>query len=238
MILTIDIGNTNQTYFLTHLDEEILHGNLEHLNADLEKNRIQLDLVKTYISSVKDSKLSKVELPNILVRKNLVNSHFLGMPVHYTKTIGDDRLVAAFYFFQTSKKKQLIIDSGSFTTIDLVDGNGFHGGFILPGWNKIRDNYSQGENLKTPELHSLNKNSLHKIPKNTEEAINKGALLSFLAPIKQIIELQSPEVVFIYGGNQKIISEYLTLDGINIPIKCMNNVVHLGLQLLAKERLI
>jgi pantothenate kinase type III len=236
MILTIDIGNTNQTYFLTHLEEEILRGELDSLNSDLELNKIQLNKVKTFVSSVKDPKLSKIDIPNSLIRDYLVHSNFLGMPVHYSQTIGDDRLIAAFYFFKTSKKKQLLIDSGSFTTIDLVDKKGFHGGFILPGWNKIKDCYLEGENLKSTAITLIKPNCFKSPPNNTEDAIKQGALLTFLAPIKQALESLAPEVILVSGGNQQIISEYLESLDLNIPIKKVNNIVHLGLQLLGKER--
>src|SRR5690606_20309628 len=68
--------------------------------------------------------------PNDLREKNFL----LDMPIHYTESLGEDRLIAAFNTFKNhSQEKILVIDSGSFTTVDLVTKNGFMGGYILPG---------------------------------------------------------------------------------------------------------
>jgi pantothenate kinase type III len=235
MILTIDIGNTNQTYFLTKFNEEILQGDLENLNSDLQANQIKVSEISTFVSSVKDPKLAKINIPNTIVRDFHKDSQFLEMPVHYTNTIGDDRLISAYYFYKTSPERKLIIDSGSFTTIDLVDKAGFHGGFILPGWDKIKTSYIQGENLAPPTLTSTT-SKIFNIPHNTIDAISQGALISFLAPIKAAIASISPDKIFISGGNHKIIFDFLNSEKLSIPVISVNNTVHLGLQLLGKEK--
>jgi type III pantothenate kinase len=50
---------------------------------------------------------------------------FFDMPVQYTKTLGDDRLISSYSIFKNSKphEKILIIDAGTFITTDLITTN-------------------------------------------------------------------------------------------------------------------
>ena len=54
------------------------------------------------------------------------------MPVHYQKSLGEDRLALAYYAYKTLQSPTMIIDGGTFLTIDFVNSDGFLGGYIAP----------------------------------------------------------------------------------------------------------
>lgn len=228
-ILTIDVGNTHSKASL--LDEK--HTILSTFPlSDLDKKipYFQLNAQNTLagISSVKSQFQQHIPFKQFLVadyfHSSGQHSSFLDMPVHYTKTLGLDRLIQAWYLYyhlHHSKKKMLLIDTGTFTTVDFIDETGLKGGLILPGLGTILNSYSQGDQLRSHLLNNDNKVNTKKIetkelnllfqniPHSTNDAIEAGALITFLAPLLTIIHQNPDYKLVITGGNAHILNSYL-----------------------------
>ncbi len=96
---------------------------------------------------------------------------FLEMPCHYSKTLGEDRLVFSYYAFKTVPLPALTIDIGTFSTFDLVKTDGHHGGHIIPGPGLYYSSYERGAGTKN--FLGGPRRTLH-LPQNTSDAINSS----------------------------------------------------------------
>jgi type III pantothenate kinase len=208
--LTIDQGNTSTKCALHSIDKSIITkfelDKLTDIITIYNLNNTNTLSIKTSVTKKEES----IALNFLDVKSLLKNNHFLDMPVHYNETIGLDRLVAAYFGFIQSEKSFLIIDTGTFTTIDNVDAKGFNGGYILPGLKALENSYSKGSLLSVP--NSSETKLSFSFPNTTEKAINQGALLSFLAPIKEVVAMAKPSNILITGGNGNILYSYLNKD--------------------------
>ena len=238
-ILTVDVGNTHSKACL--LDEKHCILNTFPLNA-LEENIQTFGLTTkntvAAICSVKsDFPPDQIPFDKLLVGDYFHSSKkqhsFMDMPVQYTKTLGLDRLVQAWYLYhqlncnkenskennkEFNKDKKLLIDTGTFTTVDFIDTDGLKGGFILPGLGTILNSYSSGDQLSAYNSINTNAKNMDKkelnllvrdIAHSTADAIERGAFITFLAPLLKIIE-QNPEYSpIITGGNAFFLETYL-----------------------------
>lgn len=97
---------------------------------------------------------------------------FAGMPVDYARTLGEDRLIEAFFAFKNFKATPtLIIDAGTFVTIDIVTEMGFRGGFIVPGMNTYFETFQKGEQLKS---FGLAQEQVCELPHDSVTAMTAG----------------------------------------------------------------
>ncbi len=128
--------------------------------------------------------------------------NFLGMPVHYANTLGDDRLICAYDTFKkmSGPSKTLIIDSGTFITMDLLDETGFLGGYIFPGVNLFLASYHKGSNLKNFEIKK-DFSQIDYLPKTTEEAILGATDIYLVSILESLIKKNSPNKIVLTGGN-------------------------------------
>ncbi len=227
MFYTLDIGNTNQTL--------IKHNSLQCFNDSFNQlDSVNIDEdIPILLSSVNDEKIpNKKKL--LRPRSYITNSSLIDMNINYEETLGEDRLISAFYLFGKDDKLKLHIDSGSFTTIDLIDNSGFQGGVILPGIEKICETYSSGKNLHRP---SPPPSFSYHTPQKTDDALKMGATLSILSPIIKILEYTKPDDIYISGGNAGFIQNLLSSVGFTNTIKS-TQLVHRGLYKLAQRILI
>ena len=145
--LTIDGGNTLTKYALFDTNKDLI----ERVDGDLSNliKKYDLSPSNTICASVNVARTRKelLEFKAHDVSNYFKDSYFLDMPVHYSETLGMDRLILAYYFY-SNEKNVALVDSGTFTTVDLVGPSGFEGGFILPGLGLLLDTYSFGFNLK------------------------------------------------------------------------------------------
>ena len=157
------------------------------------------------------------------------DGRFLSMPVHYGQTLGTDRLVLAHYFYDKEKTPPtVIIDAGSFITVDLVDDKGFMGGIILPGLDIYLKNFSQAARLPTISKEKLPTSPTSLKANSTENAIMGGLNLILEKILKEEIEKIHPEKIFWTGGDGKLLHS-LFKKGTFIP-----HLIHLGLYKIHK----
>ncbi len=206
-ILTIDQGNTLTKCALFSVDKKLITSfPFDKFKSILKNYNLSTLNTKFIKVSVTDRK-EEFPLTTLDVKSYFKNAHFLNMPVNYNETIGLDRLVASYYCYGHENKSYLVIDTGTFTTIDSVDIKGFNGGYILPGLNTIEKSYSQGSHLAIPD--TINTKLSFNFPNTTQLAIHQGAIISYLAPIKEIIIQTRPSNLLITGGNGEILYKYL-----------------------------
>jgi type III pantothenate kinase len=237
-ILTIDIGNTLSKCALFSADKSIITKfNLEKLPKIISSYNLSNLNTLSIKSSVKE-KNEQIPLKCIDVNDLFKGKKFLNMPVHYNETVGIDRLVAAYLCFSQSSRSFLIIDTGTFTTIDSVDIKGFNGGYILPGLNTIEKSYENGSLLKVPS--SINTKLSFNFPDTTLKAIQQGAILSYLAPIKEVVIQSNPSNVLITGGNGELLYNFLysqksSLFRLDASIQLDLNLIHNALLEIAQR---
>ena len=213
-ILTIDNGNTYPSAGTFDSDGNLIHVQpLASLLAscDILKHQIVLSDVGRNIPQLDNHpRLIRVGY----LRKN---NSFLDMPIHYSSTLGEDRLVSAYQVYTEGYERSVLIDSGTFITIDLVDQNGFQGGYIFPGIQTFLNSYATGTNLPQLDSDQIHTNTPPMIPRNTSEALLASCHLHTVGILKEVLSILSPiPRLFLTGGRspslRPLLKELLTSD--------------------------
>lgn len=125
---------------------------------------------------------------------------FLDMPVDYEKSLGEDRLHQAYYIFKKNPHSMsLLIDAGTFTTVDFLDDSGFKGGFIFPGLKTQLNSYGSGENL--PTLNNVDDLKLFdSLPHTTNSAITSALKFSQISWLEKILKEYKVDQIYLSGG--------------------------------------
>ena len=188
-IFTVDRGNSNTSYLMWNDDS------FQLVEKITEEN------IPVIASNVSAHKFSS---PIIEFNHLDQFSHLLPFQIEYPNTIGVDRIFCAISAFLKKSENQniLIIDAGTFTTVDLLIGNNFKGGMILPGDNAIQNCYQIGANLSTPLFST---ESTLTYPFNTTQSCLTSSFPFLLkTTYEKIIKENSIDQVFFTGGNGQI----------------------------------
>jgi type III pantothenate kinase len=214
-LFTLDRGNTNVTLGV--------HQNDELLSVEPYKNS-QLDSNIPIIVSIVGVNNLNLSQP-ITLKKFRTETHFLDMPINYSMTLGEDRIATAYYVYKKEKYKTMIIDAGTFLTVDFVNQSGFMGGYIFPGVKRILETYKE-----SAQLPNLLNNSLEGLPKhlpqNTESAILSATKMMIESSLEKIIQEQKPEKIIMTGGDRQLVSQMINS---STPVDLIPHLVHLGL---------
>jgi pantothenate kinase type III len=141
--------------------------------------------------------------------------NFCHVPVHYAKEqMGRDRLYQAAFLYhlylkQLEKQEIVLIDAGTFLTVDYISKDGILGGHIFQGYKTYISSFTRGDRL--PNLvneATLNLNS--KIPTTTKEAINNAADIYLKSIIEGLIPNLKNKIVVITGGESDLIQEIIS----------------------------
>lgn len=151
---------------------------------------------------------------------------FAGMPVNYAKTLGEDRLIQAWYLFKQKKIPTLLIDAGTFTTMDVITATGFEGGYIIPGFSNYSNTYQQGEQLKASELDSAISSTL---PRATAEAM-RDSYFAFAALAQRLITEHQIERVILTGGQNPLWKEIFEHLKVSVIVEVDPTLIHWALQ--------
>lgn len=239
MNLCIDIGNTRAKYALFDQDVLISRAYVETANqADLLK-AINLDHVSnTIICSTGKLLKSTIDLLTEKTNKQpILLSHKLLSPIKLNyntpETLGLDRIATSVGSInQFPDENRLIIDAGTCITLDVVDKNNvFQGGNITPGISlriKAMNDYTD----KLPIVPLAWNGEL--LGKNTEEALQNGAVLGTILEIESFIsrisEKYSDLKVIITGGDKSFF-----VDRIKTKIFAAPHLLMFGLNELIKH---
>ncbi len=237
ILATIDQGNTHPNIAIFSKDQMVDHYRPNSITEELQilQEKTNLNIA---ISQVGD-RLPSSENNIIDIAKYKKEKSYLDMPVNYTKTIGDDRLYSAYYIYKTriqTKKynRILLIDSGTFTTMDVISQAGLEGGIILPGVNTYLESYTKGARLPQLNIDDINLSKKLEIPHSTEEAIIESTKLFLKSTFKEYLEtLTEIDYIMVTGGNApiylKVLNEY------HVKSKERPLLIHYALHYIAKE---
>lgn len=123
----------------------------------------------------------------------------------------------------------LVVNAGTATTIDVLDGSGmFRGGLILPGVDLMRASLARN----TARL-PLAVGAFSPLPRNTADAIASGSLLATAGAIDRMfdgIAAESDAICLLSGGAAGNVAALL-----DIPVRHIENLVLEGLARCAEK---
>lgn len=163
---------------------------------------------------------------------NLINlrdiNEKLTYPTHYEQSIGIDRKVLVYDLLKLRQiSDAIIIDAGSFITIDFITNSTHMGGFIFPGLKNFLETYHiKGKKLPSLSVQSAVKPIDHKsFPQNTHEAIS----MAFKYYIMSIINLiEGQKNIYITGGDAKEIMGFINSSEViheeNFLLEALNRI--------------
>ncbi|MBC7430066.1 MAG: type III pantothenate kinase [Bacteriovorax sp.] len=173
--------------------------------------------------------------PSFDLKSKRTMSHFFDMRVHYSQTLGEDRLIAGYGVYKKIKSAErvLLIDAGTFITCDLITNDGFQGGYIFPGISRFLKIYSYSAQLpllSKDQLYSENDD----LPRSTEEAIIKATEIYLKSSIEQVITKTSPDKIVFTGGNASSIKNLISL---KVRSETDRHLIHSALSLIYEHHL-
>jgi type III pantothenate kinase len=248
LLLVIDAGNSN--IVLGIYDKEVLQKNWR-ISTDRSKsadeygilfNNLLLsagistaDITDIIISSVVptlNGVLDRLSRTYFGIRPLLVGPGMrTGMSIHYDnpKEVGADRIVNAVAGFEKYRTSLIIVDFGTATTFDLVNGKGdYCGGAIAPGLMISMEALFQKAS-KLPWVEIVKPPGV--IAKNTVNSMQAGIYYGYVGLVDEIIgrmkreSKENPKVIATGGlaclmamesKTIEAVEEYLTLEGLRI----------------------
>ncbi len=225
MILTVDIGNTNITCGLFDGETLVKQFRLDS-NKELDVNEYsrtfsyELGDIKpegAVIGSVVEELNNKIQysiLATYGVKAHILSSDSV-MPIKITvpnpKEVGADRLANAIRAYNIYHRAVIVVDLGTATTFDIVNGKGeFIGGLIAPGV----ETQLKSLNISTSKLPDIEPQPINtSIGNNTKDAILSGVIRGTASMVdgmieKSIDELKEEPVIIATGGYSKLITKY------------------------------
>ncbi|HXH75764.1 MAG TPA: type III pantothenate kinase [Bacteriovoracaceae bacterium] len=155
------------------------------------------------------------------VREYWRGEKFAGMPVNYARTLGEDRLIEAHYCYKKDKTPTMIIDAGTYVTMDIVNEQGFVGGYIVPGIEAYFSAFSQGDQLKEFKLTA---NLSSDLPHATMEAM-RDSYSAFGSFARETIKSQNIQKVILTGGAASLWESFFTG-----PVQIEKHLIHWAIQ--------
>lgn len=227
-IYTFDFGNSNPKVGIWK--DEILCKTvlLNQLKLDNEINN--LIFLKSSVRPNQDQQILKelnIEFEDFIQFRK--EKSFLDMPVNYSLTLGEDRLFQAYYLYKNciskNSKNIILIDSGTFTTIDYINTKGFIGGYIIPGNQIYLDIYKQrGEQLNQFKASELGQSN--QIPNSTQCAI-LNSLPTLLKSFYQDLHNKNPHNKYIITGGGSVLHQQILSKITNSDVN--NGLIHKSL---------
>jgi pantothenate kinase type III len=235
MLLTLDFGNSNPNFAFFKNEEIVQQGKISELESYLSQNHLSFGDIEAVASIVGNSdqvlELEKQGLHITKIRDYWKGEMFAGVKIHYEHTLGDDRLITNWFVAKTQVKPVLVIDAGTFTTIDVVSPKQFRGGFILPGVALLLENFKSGEKLPKLNLENLKKTktSATHLPKSTEEAMYSSVILTHQF-IENIINTHQITDIFLTGGKSSELKSILECITPHIILQTAPHLIHTSLR--------
>lgn len=233
-LITLDFGNSSPHAALFRRGELKEAGLASELNGWLTRHGLNLGDVQGVLCQVKahDEVLRPLEQQGLLVdrvRDYWRGTKFAGMPVHYAATLGEDRLIAAYWAYKNLPGATLLIDAGTYLTVDVVDG-AFQGGHILPGLKLLSEDLGQGEQLQSASFESIPRDLLTgaTLPQETSLALT-GSAIAYGALIQRMLVRHAPAQVLVSGGDAISVASWLKVLAPATPLQLKPDLIHWAL---------
>lgn len=232
--LLVDLGNTRLK--LAWLDNDLLDlGTIVDFSGIAQS--IPGHPERVWISSVANGTRTKELIQALtstggrLVRVG-IEQFQRHLPTRYEITqLGVDRWLAALAGYDYAKGSCVVVDAGTATTIELVDGRGLHlGGYILPGETLMVQAIEDATTIQVPRSETV---CGEEVPFDTAGAIHCGSLAAQAALIERSCELMGPDAALLIGGGNA--SELVPL--LNREYQHVQQLVLEGLARLARLEL-
>jgi pantothenate kinase type III len=233
-LITLDFGNSNPHagLFQQQLGQWSLIkvaplAELQIFLSQLKMNPLNTSVVLCEVKSQEESLQALMEQGYLITRVKDYwrGTKFAGMSVNYTKTLGEDRLMEAFYSYKHHKCPLLLINAGTFVTMDVITPLGFLGGYIIPGTKTYFEAYQKGEQLKDV---LIGPSVRHVLPQNTADAINHS-YGAFAALAKELIKDHNVEKIVLSGGEASLWSEFFEEEKSSLVVECNEHLIHWAL---------
>lgn len=248
-IYTFDIGNNNP-HVGHFVNGELI--NIFELNDFLsnqqelpEDSKIACSIVGI-ISEELQTFFSNHSQKIIPIEKWRGPKNFREMPINYSETLGQDRLYQCYFLYKTESEiirnyNIVLVDAGTFTTIDIISSDGLAGGFIMPGNQTYLDLFSKGKllpSLGATQLESAPELNPHQLPNTTELAIMQGLLLLMTGTYQYIDQnLADNRLCFIAtGGHGKTHWKAIRSlnNSVNLLLPYRHDIIHHSLRYLVE----
>jgi type III pantothenate kinase len=233
-LVTLDFGNTNphaglfqkmnnnwELIKVIPLDELQLY--LHQVGMSAHNSAVVLCQVKA-----REDEVSKLQEQGFLVTRlkdYWRGVKFAGMPVHYSQTLGEDRLIEAFYAFKKVKMPTLVIDAGTFVTMDVVTAEGFLGGYIIPGADSYLQTFQRGEQLKP---FNLAMGPVKELPQETTQAMT-GSYSAFVELAYKLVRDHQLQKIIVTGGQMEQWKNFFQNKELPVAIEVQPNLIHSAL---------
>lgn len=234
-LITLDFGNTNPHAGLFQkvqgnwkLIKVVPWNEIQIYITQLEMNAHNTSVVLCEVKSREEELMTLQEQGFLITRVKDYwrGTKFAGMPVHYAKTLGEDRLIEAYYCYKKEKISTLLIDAGTFVTMDVVTENGFMGGYIIPGTEAYFSTYGKGEQLKDIPLTL---NFKHELPQETAAAIIES-YSAFAALAKSLISEHKIQKITLTGGLTSLWEGFFNREKTGLVVEGHPHLIHWALQ--------
>ena len=234
-LITLDFGNTNpHAGLFQKLKDQwelIKVVPLNELPIYLTQLEMKADNTSVVVCEVKarEDEIQQLQAMGFLITRlkdYWRGTKFAGMPVHYATTLGEDRLIEAYYCFKKYKTPTLVIDAGTFVTIDVVTENGFLGGYIIPGVEAYFSAYEKGEQLKSVPL---NLSFSHTLPTDTASAITES-YSTFAILAKKLVTDHQIQKIILTGGLTSLWEGLFQDEEKKFVVEGQPNLIHLALR--------
>lgn len=138
----------------------------------------------------------------------------LAIHVDEPRRVGIDRLLNAVAVNELRQpgRPAVVVDSGTATTVDVVDADGaFAGGAILPGLAlSAKALHEYTALLPLVSVSELGEQMPEAVGRNTRSAIRSGLFWGQLGAVKELITRQTAEAdVFVTGGGGALLATHL-----------------------------
>lgn len=225
--VTINVGNSNITLSRSDIKKTV---SAHNKNMDLAETFMTWTKKKSFYllfcSVLKDEDFSRKYPLLFNLIKNFSAHHperilnfmshrdehsFLKMPVDYSKTLGQDRLVQSYFLWTQIKNSTcstaMIVDAGTMLTADIVDKDrGLLGGYIFPGLERYAKSFNvssrlpETDSIATSLMANFASTKSTELPHHTLDALSYGykeALGNFFQHLWGIYRIQ--KVIFTGG---------------------------------------
>lgn len=241
-LVTIDFGNTNPHagLFQKEQNEWKLVKVSPWAELQIYLNQLQMNSANTSMVlcevKARDEEILKLKEQGFLIthlKDYWRGERFAGMPVNYAKTLGEDRLIQAFYAYKKLKENILLIDAGTFATMDVVTSKGFEGGYIIPGLKQYFETFKKGEQLKEVTLSEELSVSL---PHTTSHAM-RDSYVAFAALAQKLISEHQIQKVLLTGGQSGIWKQIFDSQGLSVIVQEDPTLIHWALHFWMKTQI-